>query len=193
MGWFTGIFTGQHEPDPIYIGPGEAVRLADEGKVLVWRGTLLTGYYPDVPGGPKRDSGREHRGRGVTTVARKRTTRRPGREPIPQWVRFKEAARRLAKGFASDLRDAAGKPSKGGRAGSKKENPWRKCSECFHRVPELCVFCQRGRARVAETHPSACCPGECQRCRRCLDECPGPCDGCENCLDRCTCNKEGDQ
>lgn len=53
MGWFTGIFTGRHDPDPVYLTPDEAQRLADQGKVLVWRGSLFTGYHPDVPGGPK--------------------------------------------------------------------------------------------------------------------------------------------
>lgn len=123
------------------------------------------------------------------TRKRRPITIRPLR--IPASKRLGEAARRIAKGFLNDLREAAGKPSKTGKGGSTA-NPWPKCGECFHRVPVLCGFCLRGRARITETHPTSCCPGECIWCHRCLNECPGQCDKCQNCLDRCSC-KEGDR
>lgn len=66
-----------------------------------------------------------------------------------------------------------------------RPNPWRKCTVCFHRVPQLCDYCLGGEARIVKTHPDACCPGKCARCARCRLECPGPCPGQQHCADRC--------
>jgi hypothetical protein len=66
-----------------------------------------------------------------------------------------------------------------------RPNPWRKCTVCFHRVPELCGYCLGGERLIVPTHVDACCPGKCVRCVRCRLECPGPCPRQQHCADRC--------
>lgn len=109
---------------------------------------------------------------------------------IPKVRRVVEKGRRLVKAFAADLRESVtnSKPARKRRdspGAATRPNPWPKCPTCFHRVPQLCEFCRRGRAGVADNHTDACCPGDCPSCRRCLMECPGQCDRCGQCRDRC--------
>lgn len=125
-------------------------------------------------------------------MSRKRITVGPRR--IPKSKRLLESARRLANGLRADLsgRSSARKAIAGKRG---EPNPWPKCPTCFHRVPQLCDYCERGRAGVAPKHVQSCCPGPCQRCLRCRLECPGACSRCGQCADRCGGhdNKEGQQ
>jgi hypothetical protein len=113
---------------------------------------------------------------------------------IPTSVKFRDAARRLLKAAAQDLQQSmSGKSTskatrrRKSKTTEPKKNPWPRCRTpgCFHWVPELCDYCQRGRAGVTENHTTSCCPGSCSRCYRCTLLCPGPCTKCSLCLDRC--------
>jgi hypothetical protein len=110
--------------------------------------------------------------------------RKPTRR-IPTMTRRMESARRTVRALVADVKRSVKRTPKPGRSrattGSKtntkaatRPNPWRKCPECRHRVPETCSDCGNGRANVVRTHPEACCPGPCRR-------------GCGQCASFCTC------
>lgn len=120
---------------------------------------------------------------------------RKAKAAIPKLTRQKEAARRMIRALANDLTHGLKSTAKrraraGGTKGKEfRPNPWKKCPECFHRVPKMCPQCGNGRANVVPTHTQACCPGVCIKCKRCRNPaagCPGWCTGgCQKCKDRC--------
>jgi hypothetical protein len=149
------------------------------------------------------------------------TRRRAPKARIPGHKVLTAKIRKFAKKATADLKQTLKRTAKPSRSRSSRStksgtrefrpNPWKKCPECFHRVPKMCRECGRGRAGVVDTHVQACCPGPCGHegagdrckdptygcpskckgvdCRKCEDRCDGPCEKCKKCRG-CQCGKE---
>jgi hypothetical protein len=103
---------------------------------------------------------------------------------VPKSAHLMEIARRKVKDVATELSNGAKTAIKGNAPklasrmkpksiAKAKKNPWVKCANCFYRVPIVCGDCMCAEAHVTEMHKTACCPGTCMKCGKCLNFCKG--------------------
>lgn len=102
---------------------------------------------------------------------------------IPEHVRFmaqakqktKDVAAEMASGLSSAIKSSAPKIAARlkGKSSKSKRNPWPRCGFCHFRVPMVCIDCACAEPHITQKHKTACCPGPCLKCGKCLNVCQG--------------------